>query len=391
MKVLLIGNANFYKDKNGDYYTPSVYDKTFFDRYLSVFDDVKFLAKTKRTDDFDKSSMIKVDFEHVEIAELAWYKGPREMLGVFGRLKKVYKTVLAGCDCCILRIAQIESVMAYIYGGLNRVPLSAEVVNDPECFDDYPAPARRFILHYYKRIIRSAKGVSYVTNSVLQKKYPCRAISDKNAEGYFTGSYSSIELPARYILTPKKIEAGKTLGLVHVANSISGESKGHRTVIDAAAKLINEGVSVTVTFIGSGPALPMFTAYAKEKGIEDSVSFVGHIADKDVLFKTLSGFDIFVFPSFFEGLPRVVVEAMACGLPCVASPVGGTAELIGDEFLVPHDDVDGYVKAIKKLSDPDVYFKSSEKGIAVSKEYEKSILDEKRKAFYTSLKNSVKG
>ena len=69
----------------------------------------------------------------------------------------------------------------------------------------------------------------------------------------------------------------------------------------------------------------LFRSHAREQGCADSVQFLGTRRDVPQL---LAAMDVFAFPSHFEGLPGAVVEAMAAGLPVVATPVDGTAELL---------------------------------------------------------------
>jgi glycogen synthase len=67
----------------------------------------------------------------------------------------------------------------------------------------------------------------------------------------------------------------------------------------------------------------------------------------------MESLDVFVMPSFSEGTPNSVVEAMACGKPIVASDVGGIPDMIGDEsgILVPAGDVDALAKAMLRLAE----------------------------------------
>ena len=59
--------------------------------------------------------------------------------------------------------------------------------------------------------------------------------------------------------------------------------------------------------------------------------------------------DVFIFPSKSEGLPRAVIEAMAVGLPCLSTPVGGIPELIDEEYLFDPLDEMGFTNAIKRF------------------------------------------
>ncbi|RMF29656.1 MAG: glycosyltransferase [Chloroflexi bacterium] len=101
---------------------------------------------------------------------------------------------------------------------------------------------------------------------------------------------------------------------------------------------------------------------------EDSVRFVGMVADPTPY---LQAADLFVFPSRQEGMPNALLEAMACGLPFVATRLGCIEEMAPSEqhpFLVPTDDVEALTEAITSLArDADT---RRELGIAVRRTVE---------------------
>ena len=127
------------------------------------------------------------------------------------------------------------------------------------------------------------------------------------------------------------------------------EVKGQRVLLDALAH-------VQATVVLAGADLEHGDAYERELradaerlGVSDRVVFAGHRDDVPAL---LAGCDVFCLPSFAEGLPLVVLEAMAHGKPVVATSVGGTAELVVDGetgILVPPGDADALAAALKAL------------------------------------------
>jgi len=87
--------------------------------------------------------------------------------------------------------------------------------------------------------------------------------------------------------------------------------------------------------VGGGAELPGLTALARRLGVAQRVIFLGEVAEVS---EVLAGADVFVFASLYEGLPNVVLEAMAVGLPVVTTAVGGIPEVVGDGetgYLVP--------------------------------------------------------
>ncbi|KAA3646292.1 MAG: glycosyltransferase family 1 protein [Chloroflexi bacterium] len=105
------------------------------------------------------------------------------------------------------------------------------------------------------------------------------------------------------------------------------------------------------TVIGDGSELPILEAMAADLGIAERVDFAGWRGKSD-LPVCYQDANLYVYPSRHEGMPNVVLEAMASGLPVVASRIAGNEELvIPDEtgLLVPPDDVDALTDALRQL------------------------------------------
>lgn len=103
--------------------------------------------------------------------------------------------------------------------------------------------------------------------------------------------------------------------------------KGHDTLIDAAAAVLRIFPDATFTIAGDGTERDRLVAYATERGVAAAFSWLGHREDVASIVATS---DIFVLPSRTEAFPNALLEAMAAGLPCVATRVGGIPEIVSD-------------------------------------------------------------
>lgn len=110
--------------------------------------------------------------------------------------------------------------------------------------------------------------------------------------------------------------------------------KGHRTLLSAFARLRRTHPQARLQLAGDGQLAPQLRAQAARLGIAGAVDFLGTRSDVPAL---MAAADLLVLPSTFEGLPLVVLEAMAVGTPVVATRIGGVIEALGPDhpWLVP--------------------------------------------------------
>lgn len=126
---------------------------------------------------------------------------------------------------------------------------------------------------------------------------------------------------------------GKTVVFCSVGRLIP--DKGYDYLLRAMSQMTSDGVPVRLILVGGGPEEERLRAEAKVCGVGDRVHFAGFRSD---VYGILKEVDAFVLSSLEEGVPVVVLEAMACSLPVIATEVGGVPDLVvnGETgFLVP--------------------------------------------------------
>lgn len=124
------------------------------------------------------------------------------------------------------------------------------------------------------------------------------------------------------------------------------QNKNHETLVRAIAALENDDAHCVIA--GKGELFDKLVYLSRALGIEDRVHLLGYREDVREIYGIA---DVFVHPSYREGLPVSVIEAMASGLPVVASNIRGNVDLIdrdGGVLLQPKD-VEGFAEAIDKL------------------------------------------
>jgi glycosyltransferase involved in cell wall biosynthesis len=129
------------------------------------------------------------------------------------------------------------------------------------------------------------------------------------------------------------------------------KEKGIFDLISVAERLYREFPNLIFNIAGSGSDIEQARSYVTQLGLNDFFVFHGWVLEANK-YKLLQESDIFVLPSYFEGMPNALIEAMACGLPSIAYSVGGINDIITDAyngFIVPVADLDRLTETLKTL------------------------------------------
>ena len=400
MNVLVVADGHYYITPNGDVYADSVYDYNFYKRYLMSFDHVFAVIRASQVNEAPKNKR-KSSGEGITFLLLPQYQGPYQYVMKYFSIVRSVKKICTrkDIDRAIFRIPAATSNIVGRFFSKTKKPFAVEVVGDP--WENFSPRAtgnkamlwivRRWWTRAVRELCAKADGASYVTESHLQAKYPPRAYSEENC-GCFTKHYSSVELPDDSFAEPRTWSEKDEYLISHASNYFSDYGKGHKTLMDAVKKVNEAGYNVSLMFVGDGPLREEFERYAEANGISDKVNFLGRLANGDEVRRAIHNSDIFVLPTLSEGLPRVVLEAMAEGIPCLSSPTCGIPEILDKEYLYDFADDDGFARGIISLiSNPEKMTELSRKNLEVAKQFSASVLNRRRKEFYDQLRDFKRG
>jgi len=384
MKALISCDEYIYS-YNGNYYVRE-FGKVLFNRYLNVFETVRLVLRTKIVASPEELSTFNIllDNSRIEVIEIPFFQGPKEYAKKYFSVQRVIKSSYRDCDIAILRLPSTIGFKCLKYLK-NKIPYAVEIVANPiELSNNTDNLLHKFLfkkMHNQQVIAcKDAIGASYVTKSTLQKIYPNNKINSY---------YSSIELPESFFVNERKIINKDKYILCHSALHINSDLKGHDTVIRVVEYITKKGYNVECRFAGHGVFVNKFKLLAESLGVLEKIKFAG-LLNQQQLFDFYKESDIMVYPSSSEGLPRVMIEALATGLPCIASPVGGIPELIDKDLLFDKNDISGFGdKIIEMISNIDFYKKCNNEAFEKSLEYSKEKLTQKRSNFYSKLKEKV--
>lgn len=322
----------------------------------------------------------------VTVAPLHDYRGFRGALLGLPRLAfEVYTLVRTyRHDAFILRVpGPIGSLFANVIRAL-RGQYALEVVGDPlDAIRGISSSmlgrlGARLAHAQLRRATRNAQAVAYVTERTLQVRYPA-------APAALTTTYSSVDLPEEAYREPIPRPLNHPPSLVVVGN-LGQPYKGHAVLLQAIQRITETPLQLRI--VGDGRLRRSLECQALRGDHE--VLFLGHLEVASQVREELDRADLFILPSLTEGLPRALLEAMARGLPCIATSVGGVPEVLPDEDLVPPADPDALANKIREvLADPARLATMGRRNYQIARRYQKAELDGRRLGFYKHVADAV--
>ena len=147
-------------------------------------------------------------------------------------------------------------------------------------------------------------------------------------------------------------------------------------------------VELNLEVLGDGAYRTEYELMTSQLGLDEIVTFRGYVKQGKEVFTMLSKANLFVMPSLVEGLPRAMIEAMACGLPCVGSRIGGIPELLASEDMVPPGDAQALAETIMAMvNNPTRMALAGQRNREAAMEYHPDVLRSKRLQFYNYLRD----
>jgi teichuronic acid biosynthesis glycosyltransferase TuaC len=203
----------------------------------------------------------------------------------------------------------------------------------------------------YRHFVRTAKALDGTLACGQSVADGIKAVTGKNP----LCVYGVLDLE-EFSPAPDKIPARKDLGLppdktIALYAGYLTKRKGVYDLLEAIYRIQKKYPNLLLVMCGAGTEEISLWKLIREKGIENIVRMVGEV-EPERMNKWMQASDLFVLASHTEGMPNVVMEAMACGLPVVATAVGGLPGAVGDcegTILVSPENVDELEKAIVKV------------------------------------------
>ncbi|MCF7974310.1 MAG: glycosyltransferase [Phycisphaerae bacterium] len=333
----------------GRFYNGSdaIIDYAYLTRYLEYCDRLEVLVRTRHVAQVD-ASLPRLDGDRVTIVPLPDPRSPLTALMTLPTLLRGIYRAIQRSQACYLKMPDVLGTLAGVLLLCLQRPYAVEVVADSYEGIRH-AKASMFGCEWYARvfdrltrwIVSRASTVTYISR-YLQRRYP-HGTSDRQyvfcSVAIADEDRGQPRTPEAFDVTPFRLVA---------AGRLSGE-KGHVYLIRAMRRIIDMADRrVTLDILGEGPERPALDAEIKTLGLQEHVRLLGYVKRGAPLHRVLDAAQLYVLPSLTEGMGRGLIEAMARGVPCVATAVGGVPEYLDQDCLV--EPADPEALAFKILS-----------------------------------------
>jgi glycosyltransferase involved in cell wall biosynthesis len=385
MRVCVTVEQRFHRTPDGACWTPAQFPYRFWLPYTEVFESVRVIARVKAVPEVP-AEWLRADGERVTLADVPHYIGPEQYLAKYLDVRRAIRAAIGPQDAVVLRVGSQLATCATAH--LRRVhqPYGVEVVADPY-YSFGPSsithPLRPFFrwraVQNLRRQCAEASAAHYVTRTALQRRYPSRGPSWSSTDAGLAAD--------AYAKAPREAETFRRSTRLITVATLAQQYKGVDLLIDALAKCIGDGVDMSLAVVGDGRYRADLERRAAKLGIANRVDFRGQLPSAEAVRAELDLADLFVLPSRAEGLPRAMIEAMARGLPCIGSTVGGIPELLPPEDLVPPGDAAALANKIAEVvADARRMAAMSERNLQTSREYEVDVAKAQHRAFLRCLR-----
>lgn len=277
-------------------------------------------------------------FNEMDVRTIVLQKSGKYDISQIWKLIRLMKEEKIQIVHTTLFYADVLGTMAAAFSGIKPV-VSWEAVTQPY--------GLKHLLAYRLASKYFALSVA-VSHAIQQKIVEQRKVPEHKTMTIQYGVDLNKYRPGVNSLLRRELKLGKRCRIFGTTARLT-EQKGHRYLISAIPSIVRMFPDVHFVFIGDGPLRGELEGLVRQQKMESCVTFLGYRTDVPVL---LNSMDVFVLPSLYEGLPNVVLEAMASGKPVVATAVDGTPEAVIDGetgFLVPPKDPQALSRAVQAM------------------------------------------
>jgi glycosyltransferase involved in cell wall biosynthesis len=327
MNLLFILDHPFYIDNMNVYSGGGLPAKT-WDNYLSSFDEIKVMGR--QSNKLKDKNVLSSGNNKVSFNLISDYSSKKNLVINFFKIKQKIQEQILLSDFTIIRLPSILGCIAgYIAIKNKRTFIIEQVGNAKEALTFHKSFLGKISASTFhkinKYIVKRSPYVVYVTEKKLQKDYPTRGKTE---------SISDVILPE--ILSVENIENTRFYSdkiRIALIGGFDTRYKGQDILLKAISILpIHIKNNIEIYFVGNGDH-DWVIEKAKRLQLVDNIKFIGAKKAGEEIFQFLQCVTLYIQPSFTEGMPRAMLEAMSMGCPVLSSSVGGMPDVVNNEYL----------------------------------------------------------
>ncbi|MAQ71570.1 MAG: glycosyl transferase family 1 [Alphaproteobacteria bacterium] len=394
MKILYCHDNVYYKDDQEKNFSAGQFGYDYWQPYLEAFGSLTVLGRGEHLpDNADMRKMSRSDGQNVEVKTFKNINSPRGLWAHKAQVTSAILKEVGNSDGVIIRAMSEIGWIAFKEARRLGLPIAHELSGCPwdntwnhgSLIGKLYAPVRYLRA---RKVAREADGVIYVTRDFLPTRYPAKGLTA-------IASNVRLEKPKPAVLERRKekVERSSAYLSIGLIGQLDHKLKGIDVAIKALAAFKEKHPSSNVNLHLLGPGNPKkYETLIKDLNLTNNISFDGILSGGQAVYNWLDNIDIYIQPSFHEGLPRALIEAMSRGCPCLASTAGGIRELLDEDFLHKPGDYDKLAKDIEKIhtSTPSELKQISETNFKKSLHYTSEKLIPIRQEFWGKFANTVK-
>jgi glycosyltransferase involved in cell wall biosynthesis len=235
---------------------------------------------------------------------------------------------------------------------------------------DVPGYSEKRFGFYYKILKPVIKKIWNYADAVVANSRGLKELA-LNTDSNLDIKVITNGISPEYLHIKKNFKKPELLKILSVGRLI--DRKDYVTSLKAVSEVYKTNKNIEFHIIGSGPKIEFLKHFSKISGIDKIVEFAGEISNTNTLLKYYRESDIFLLTSLSEGMPNVILEAMAAGLPIISTDVQGTDELVKNNingFIVKKNDfLEISKKIIKFIDNPNLLIEMSNNSYSTVKNF----------------------
>ncbi|MCB9963638.1 MAG: glycosyltransferase family 4 protein [Rhodospirillales bacterium] len=391
MKALFVHDTYYMQDPE----SPAVWSFGAFpyslwaERFLPHFDTLSVIGREKMYASGDIAGHPRSDGAQVSFHLLPNINSPFKRLFSSKPVQEKIEQLVKAHDVVIIRGPVEFGMMAAAAARRFKIPYVVEMSG---CAYDHTYYHGSLIGRLYapikfrraKAMVRLADAVMYVTRHFLQERYPTKAHQA-------AASNVEIDMPDISVLERRlaRIETYALPLRIGLIGNYGNSLKGVGVAIQALGRIKDNLPPFEFHILGKGDP-NLWQKDIKDAGLQTQVYFDGVRPSGTAVLEWLDEVDFYIQPSFHEGLPRAMIEALSRGCPALASDAGGTDELLPPENIHRRGDVESLARRLEcTLTDKDWMKQQAHLNFDTARLYTRDILAPIRQNFWGDVRKMI--